>query len=181
MHHLMPGKGPVETLRFRPFEDVCGIGHTKGISSIVIPGSGEPSLDTAEYNTNPMQDAKQRRETEVRALLDKLRPEMIALDADQVGGIEESDPHRRLERIHDLQEAANAKQKPVKKQKTKKRGRSKIQTKLRRKHRNVVDQNTIKLREALEKEKSARASARGEQPAAETPKEVAPSALKRFF
>lgn len=180
MHHLLAGKGPVETLRFRPFEDVCGIGQADGISSIVIPGSGEPSVDTAEYNTNPMQDAKQRQEEEVRALLDKLRPEMIALDPDQVGGIEESDPHKRQERLHDLQEAANAKIVPQKKQKTKKRGRSKIQTQLRRKHRNVVDQNALKLRELREKEKLANDKDRQDQ-FAEDPKDTAPAALKRFF
>ncbi len=180
MHHLMGGKGPVETLRFRPFEDVCGIGQADGISSVVIPGSGEPSVDTAEYNTNPMQDAKQRQEEEVRALLDKLRPEMIALDPDQVGGIEESDPHKRLERLQDLQEAANAKALPQKKQKTKKRGRSKIQTQLRRKHKNIVDQNAIKLRELREKEKLENASDRHDN-FADNPKDSAPAALRRFF
>lgn len=181
MHQHLAGKGPIETLRFRPFEDVCGIGHACGVSSLVIPGSGEPSLDTAEYNLNPMQDVKQRREAEVRALLDKLRPEMISLDANQVGGIEESDPHRRLERIRDEQENANAKYVPTKKEKSKKRGRSKIQTQLRRKQRNVVDQNTQKLREARDQEKALKASERGEQPPPEHPKEQAPSALRRFF
>jgi U3 small nucleolar RNA-associated protein 7 len=182
MHHALPRVGPVETLRFRPFEDSCGIGHSRGVSSIVIPGSGEPNLDTTEYNTNPFQDAKQRREAEVRALMDKLSPDMIALDADQVGGIEESDPHKRLERLQDLQEAANSKLIPAKKQKAKKRGRSKIQTKLRRKHRNVTDKNTVKLKEQREQEKAnIQANKQGGQPTPEPPKESAPSALKRFF
>jgi U3 small nucleolar RNA-associated protein 7 len=185
MHHAMPGCGPVETLRFRPFEDVCGVGHAQGISSLVIPGSGEPNLDTMEYNTNPHQDKTQRREAEVRALLDKLSPDMIALDPDVVGGIEVSDPHKRLERIRDLQEEANTKAaaQPAKKQKSKKRGRSKIQTKLRRKQKNVVDENTMKLREARDQEKAEqekqRKATRGETH--ETPKDTAPSALKRFF
>jgi U3 small nucleolar RNA-associated protein 7 len=185
MHHSLAGCGPVETLRFRPFEDVCGIGHTQGISSIVIPGSGEPNLDTMEYGTNPHEDNQQRREAEVRALLDKLSPNMISLDPDVVGGIEVSDPHRRLEQVRDLQEEANAKEAdaPAKKQKKKKRGRSKIQTQLRRKHKNVVDENTMKLRDAREEEKAnkekERKASRGE--AHETPKETAPSALKRFF
>lgn len=184
MHHALPGSGPVQTIRFRAFQDVCGIGHQKGISSIVIPGSGEPSLDTAEYNTNPHQDLKQRREAEVQALLDKLSPSMIALDPDQVGGIEESDPHRRLERLRDLAEDANSKEAPIKKKKNKKRGRSKIQTQLRGKRKNIVDQNTIKLREAREKEIADRAAERNGEDAASpklTPKEEAPAALKRFF
>jgi U3 small nucleolar RNA-associated protein 7 len=183
MHHAMAGCSPVETLRFRPFEDVCGIGHSKGISSIVIPGSGEPNLDTNEYNTNPHTDKKQRQEAEVRALLDKLSPDMIALDPDAVGGVEASDPHSRYERLKDIQAEANAKVIAKKKQKSKKRGRSKIQTQLRRKARNVVDENTVKLRDAREEEKAEKqrelkANA-GEHH--QTPKDAAPSALKRFF
>lgn len=184
MHHSMPGCGPVETLRFRPFEDVCGIGHTQGITSVVIPGAGEPNLDM-EYGTNPHEDKQQRRESEVRALLDKLSPDMISLDPDVIGGIEVSDPHRRIEQVRDMQEEANAKAgaTSAKKQKSKKRGRSKIQTKLRRKHKNIVDENTMKLREAREQEKAEKEKERkvaiGETH--DTPKETAPPALKRFF
>ncbi|CAB9516547.1 U3 small nucleolar RNA-associated protein 7 [Seminavis robusta] len=187
MHHLIPRGGPIETLRFRPYEDVCGIGHAKGMSSIVIPGSGEPNLDTAEYFTNPFSDSKQRREAEVRALLDKLSPDMIALDPNVIGGMEELDPHKRLEQIRDQQEAANnMTNNKKKKEKTKKRGRSKIQTKLRRKQRNIVDQQTMQLREAREQEKTQedaeRKAAKGEIVVpTETPKEQAPTALKRFF
>jgi U3 small nucleolar RNA-associated protein 7 len=185
MHHMIPGGSPVETLRFRPYEDVCGIGHAQGISSIVIPGSGEPNLDTAEYFTNPFSDSKQRRESEVKALLDKLRPDMITLDPSVIGGMEELDPHKRLEQIRDQQEMANNGA-VKKKEKSKKRGRSKIQTKLRRKARNVVDQQTIQLREAREQEKAQqnaeKKTSKGEAPVPqETLKEQAPTALKRFF
>jgi U3 small nucleolar RNA-associated protein 7 len=180
MHHEMPGCSPVETVRFRPFEDVCGIGHSKGISSIVIPGSGEPNLDTSEYHTNPYQDTKQRREAEVRSLLDKLSPNMISLDPDVVGTIEASDPHLRRERIQDIAEEANSKViLRKKKQKTKKRGRSKIQTQLRRKARNVVDESTIKLRESRERELAEKMQNNGSS--AKNKKDNVPLALKRFF
>lgn len=202
MHHVLgpsgdnAGRGPVTTVRFRPFEDACGIGHAAGVSSIVVPGSGEPALDTAEYNTNPMADVKQRREAEVRALLDKLSPDMITLDANAVGGIEESDAATRLERLHDLQDAANeaAANAPPAKEKNKKRGRSKIQTKLRRKAKNVIDQNLIRLRETREKEALAKQVEQqqssgvstatqkdGRLLSNESTKESAPTALKRFF
>jgi U3 small nucleolar RNA-associated protein 7 len=176
MHHAIPACGPVETLRFRPFEDVCGIGHAKGVSSIVVPGSGEPNLDTTEYNLNPFQDKNQRREAEVRALLDKLDPNMITLDPNEIGGMEESTPEIRQERLKDMQEEANAKKKE-KKEKNKKRGRSKIKSKLGRKQRNVVDEQIVKLREAREKEKAEQRS----EPEEPAPKETAPAALKRFF
>lgn len=187
MRHSVPACGPVETLRFRPFEDVCTIGHAKGIASIVIPGSGEPNLDTTEYNLNPFQDKKQRREAEVRALLDKLDHGMITLDPNDVGGMEESTPEARTERLKEIEEKANAAKKP-KKQATKKRGKSKIQTQLRRKQRNVVDAQVAKLREAREKEKEMNAlnSDLGKGNATtvletQTTKNTAPSALKRFF
>jgi U3 small nucleolar RNA-associated protein 7 len=188
MHHTLGpagdnrAQGPVRSVRFRPFEDVLGIGHGNGVSSIVIPGSGEPTLDTLEYHTNPLQDAKQRREAEVRALLDKLSPDMINNDADFVGGMEESDPASRLERLQDLQEAANANPGAPKKQKTKKRGRSKIQTKLRRKNQNIIDQNTLKLREAKAQEQAARGKdASNKSYDWKSSKETVPEALERFF
>jgi U3 small nucleolar RNA-associated protein 7 len=184
MRHSVPACGPIETLRFRPFEDVCALGHTKGLSSVVIPGSGEPNLDTTEYNLNPFQDKKQRREAEVRALLDKLDHTMITLNPNEIGGMEESTPEVRTERLKDAEEAANAHKKP-KKQATKKRGRSKIQTQLRRKQRNVVDEQVARLREAREKEKELEAlGASGDKEAVTAPrtaKDTAPVALKRFF
>lgn len=176
MHHSMNACGPVETLRFRPFQDVCAIGHAKGMSSIVVPGSGEPNLDTSEYNLDPFQDKQQRREAEVRALLDKLDPNMITLDPDEIGGVEESSSEVRRARLQEMEERANARQK-LKKEKQKKRGRSKIQTKLRRKRNNVIDEQTIKLREAREKEKLEQVSEGGEVKSME----AAPAALKRFF
>ena len=183
MNHSVPGCGPIETIRFRPFEDICGIGHQKGYSSIVIPGSGDPNLDTMEYNTNPFQDKKQRREAEVRALLDKLSPEMIAIDPDIVGTVEESNPHRRLERQQDLEEEANARKlaegqvKP--KEKKRMRGKNKIQKKLNRKMKNVIDENKLKLQELKEKERIQKEqSTEGE---VKTAKDDAPTAIKRFF
>ncbi len=176
MHHIMPACGPVETLRFRPFQDVCAIGHAKGVSSIVVPGSGEPNLDTSEYNLDPFQDKRQRREAEVRSLLDKLDPNMITLDPDEIGGVEETSPEVRRARLQELEEKANS-QKKMKREKQKKRGRSKIQTKLRRKRNNIVDEQTVKLREAREKEKSSQVTEGGETKKIDS----APSALKRFF
>lgn len=176
MHHSMPSCSPIESLRFRPFEDVCAIGHAKGISSIVIPGSGEPNLDTTEYNLDPFQDKKQRREAEVRALLDKLDPNMITLDPSEVAGMEESSHEVRRERLKEKEDQVNAKKKP-KKEKNKKRGRSKIQTKLRRKQRNVVDEQIAKLKDAREDEK--RYNSKGVT--TNTQKELAPAVLMRFF
>ena len=161
MHHKLGpagmnhAHGPVCSVRFRPFEDVCGIGHANGVSSIVVPGSGEPALDTSEYHTNPMEDAKQRRETEVRSLLDKLLPDMICIEdaTTNVGGMEEYDPTIRLEKLREKQDLANSSTQQKAKVKNKKRGRSKIQTKLRTRQRSVIDHKTIRLQQAAEEEK----------------------------
>jgi len=181
MSHSLPGCG-VESLRFRPFEDVCGIGHAKGFSSIVIPGSGDPNLDSMEYNTNPYHDNKQRREGEVRALLDKLSPDMIALDPDVIGTVEVSDPHLRLEKVRELEEETNIKKQNETKPKEKKRmrGRSKIAKKLRRKQKNVIDDNLLKLKEAKETEKVAK-KMKMTPDQDKSLKDDAPLALKRFY
>ncbi|KAF4395373.1 hypothetical protein G4B88_010837 [Cannabis sativa] len=68
-----------------PYEDVLGIGHSMGWSSILISGSGEPNFDS--WVANPFETSKQRREKEVRSLLDKLPPETIMLNPTNIGSV----------------------------------------------------------------------------------------------
>jgi len=53
-----------------------------GVSSLVIPGAGEPNFDS--FVANPFITNKQRREQEVHQLLDKLPPDTIMLDLDSI-------------------------------------------------------------------------------------------------
>ncbi|KAL9318115.1 hypothetical protein ACSQ67_014632 [Phaseolus vulgaris] len=85
MTHSMVKGYQVEKLVFRPYEDVLGIGHSMGWSSILIPGAGEPNFDS--WVANPFETSKQRREKEIRTLLDKLPPETIMLDPSKIGTV----------------------------------------------------------------------------------------------
>ncbi|XP_061353423.1 probable U3 small nucleolar RNA-associated protein 7 [Gastrolobium bilobum] len=85
MTHSMVKGYQIGKLVFRPYEDVLGIGHSMGWSSILIPGAGEPNFDS--WVANPFETSKQRREKEVRSLLDKLPPETIMLDPSKIGTV----------------------------------------------------------------------------------------------
>ena len=146
-----PGGTTSPHVRFQPFEDIVAVGHSKGFSQLIVPGAGTAALDT--YAANPYQSSKQRRETEVRSLLEKLRPEMITLSPDRIGQV--TRPAEQV--LVDGKKVAFAANHPGKEKeppriKNKKRGRGKISNRLRNKQRNVLDEERIK-QQAQQKEK----------------------------
>ncbi|EIW75857.1 BING4CT-domain-containing protein [Coniophora puteana RWD-64-598 SS2] len=80
--HPVPSR-PLSGLRFCPYTDVLTIGHSAGLSSILVPGAGEPNFDSSE--ADPFERSKARREREVRTLLEKVAPDAITLDPDTIG------------------------------------------------------------------------------------------------
>ncbi|KAH9949714.1 BING4CT-domain-containing protein [Amylocystis lapponica] len=82
--HPVPHR-PLASVRFCPFHDVLTVGHAAGLSSILVPGAGEPNFDSAE--ADPFENRKARREREVKSLLDKIQPDMITLDPEFVGSL----------------------------------------------------------------------------------------------
>ena len=159
----------VERVRWCPFEDVLGISHDKGFSSIIVPGSGEPNFDALEVN--PYETTKQRQEAEVKALLNKLQPEMISLNPEYVGNLDlVSAAERKKEADLDRKP-----EDPVSKLKNRGRGKnSSLRKYLRKKgKRNVIDETRLRV-DALRMETNRKA-----RPAKKHEQELGP-ALSRF-
>ena len=108
LQHLSPGND-VHDVRYCPYEDVLGYGHSGGFESLIVPGAGEANFDALEVN--PYENRQQRRENEVAMLLNKLQPDMINLDPDFVGELDKASSEVRQREV----EADKAAQKVNKK------------------------------------------------------------------
>ncbi|XP_048874155.1 WD repeat-containing protein 46 [Brienomyrus brachyistius] len=113
--------GSVWGAQFCPFEDVLGIGHSDGFTSMIVPGAGEPNFDGLD--ANPYRTTKQRQEWEVKALLEKIQPELICLDPAKLGEVDRASwEQRHREKVERLGFDPLAKEKFTPRQK--KKGRS---------------------------------------------------------
>ncbi|KAG6816717.1 hypothetical protein H0H87_003577 [Tephrocybe sp. NHM501043] len=205
--HPIPNR-PLTSVRFAPFQDILTIGHNAGLSSIIVPGSGEPNFDSAE--ADPFENKKARREKEVKALLDKIQPDMITLDPEFVGSLALPSkltttgpdgkvpeiPYARLSRMERLKVSGKAdvtednseeevddngkKLSREERERRRQRGKGKsLKRYLRKQRKNVIDPAAVAIRKKLEKQREEKIRA---QTAAKNggaePKK--PSALDRF-
>ncbi|KAG8836192.1 Small subunit (SSU) processome component [Serendipita sp. 399] len=118
MTHPTP-RSYISSIRFVPHRDLLSLAHSTTstssgilaqehtISTILVPGSGNPDYDTGEGG-DPYEGSKGRREREVRSLLEKLEPSTITVDPDMLGNMQETPKldetlvHRKQPRLQRL-------------------------------------------------------------------------------
>lgn len=148
MRERFGDRAVVSSVKFCPFEDLVSICLEDGVKSMVVPGSGEVVWDAS--GPHPYEGRKERREKEVRGLLDKLPPESISLEVGVVGGVEKDAKGRLMERKEEMRRLKEGK---VVKMKKKSKGRNKIGKRLRRRQANVMDAKKAEMMEKLEQKK----------------------------
>ena len=192
MKHQFSHGQKINSIKFCPYDDILGVGHSRGFSSLIIPGAGEPNFDS--YVANPFETKNQRRENEVARLLDKLPSETIQLDPDAIGKVRAVPKEIQAERRQQAMEAELASRKAQRDKneaKTKMKGKNRTSKRYRKKQLNVIDDKKLakmeakRLREAGITEKRGGVAAPGETAGAASTAPVAPEnvskALRRFY
>lgn len=145
--------GSVHSLQFCPYEDVLGVGHANGFSSLIIPGAGEPNFDALE--TNPYQTKKQRQEAEVKMLLDKIPADMIHIDSNIISQVDQKTLQDKIDE-HNKLRPYYAPMKMEYEPKYKKKGRSKGARLVNRKKGVIEERKRELIKQSLHKQQQSR-------------------------
>lgn len=175
----------VADLAFCPYEDVLALGHTTGISTMLVPGAGEPNFDS--FVANPYAARRERQEAEVASLLEKLQPETIVLDPGSLGGLLREPLEVQQEKQRLAEEANRAqlhKQRQKNEDKTKMKGKNKASRRHRKKQSNIIDERKDKARQEAAAQKKQRDKQHKDAAAAAEQQHIpadVPKSLHRFF
>eukprot|EP00892_Ulva_mutabilis_P007577 jgi/Ulvmu1/5191/UM021_0208.1 len=176
--HKIEGGG-VTCTRFCAYQDILAVGHASGLSTMLVPGAGEPNFDS--FVANPYQDAKQRHEGEVHQLLDKLQPDTIVLDPSQIGKVRKLPAEVQKDMSHTAKLANDKRRKDVYKRnmdKTRMKGKNTAMKRHRKKQDNVVKEKVKSTSDKLHKLQSVMKAKAAAEAAAKL--EEVPRALHRF-
>ena len=156
LNHHVDGAGQLHGSRFVPYEDVLALGHGGGVSTLLVPGAGEANYDS--WVADPYMRPKARQEAEVRALLDKIQPEMIVVDPDSVGRVAQVPHEVQVERALAERAAQEARLAAVRAKNEKKRamkGKNKPTRRVRKKQENVIRDRNDEIRQRMKAEGKA--------------------------
>lgn len=121
MSHKVANKSKIVSCAFAPYEDFLGLGHSAGVSSITVPGSGEANFDA--FEANPFESRIQKREGLVHQVMEKLQPSTIVLDQSKIGSLDTASKEiKDQERMEEMKKYSKDKKN---KSKVRKRKRSK--------------------------------------------------------
>jgi len=155
------------------------VGHSRGLSTLIVPGAGEPNYDSLA--ADPFRGKKGSAEAEVASLLDKLQPSTIALDPTAVAKLDRTDPAiRKYESKVALEQAAAAARAKRAKAPRTNRGERKHKAKVVTKvvtHRDALRERNAEMKAAERAKAAEHASAGGSGAAAG----AGTSALSRFY
>lgn len=145
----------IERVNFCPLEDVLGVGHESGFSSIIVPGAGLANFDALEVN--PYANTKARQEAEVKGLLNKLQPDTISLNPDFIGNLDLASASTKLSE----RDSERTVEENIARLKNRGRGKNSSLRKYKRKlsSRNIIDEKRVRLEEALEAQNDRKAAA----------------------
>lgn len=148
----------IERVCWCPFEDILGVGHEQGFASLIVPGAGEANFDA--FEANPFETAKQRQESEVKGLLNKLQPDMIALDPNFIGNLDlRSNAQRQADK--DLDKPATDIAEEIRNRARGKNGALKKYLRKQRK-KNIIDEKRLRVDELWKEQQEKKEKKRSE-------------------
>ncbi|BDA41031.1 WD repeat-containing protein 46 [Coccomyxa sp. Obi] len=180
MRHTL-ASGTIRDFHFCPYEDVLAVGHSGGVSTMLVPGAGEPHYDSRV--ADPYQGRKARREQEVAHLLDKLQPEMIVLDPTTIAQVRKEPKEAAEEKKAEAAAANEARRKEQEEKndaKKRMKGKNKPSRRQKKKQTNIIEARKPEIRQRMREEGVLSGGGAQKKQPAPIPEDV-PRALHRFY